>query len=158
MSDRRNFIKALTVGAFGSLAAACQKQSNAPNNQALPNKLERVGLGLFTVPKLLDQDFEGTLKLIGDIGYKEVEFFGPYPFSVPAAHERWKAISATLGLKQSGYFGLTPLKVKEILSRHGLSSPSMHTDLNTLRTRMNEAADAAHTLGQQYFTLPSIPA
>jgi len=46
-------------------------------------------VALFTIPKLLDQDFTGALTLLADIGYKEVQFFGPHPFSEPTAHERW---------------------------------------------------------------------
>ena len=42
----------------------------------------------FTIPKLLDQDFTGTMKLLADSGYQEVEFFGPYAFSAPVAQER----------------------------------------------------------------------
>jgi hypothetical protein len=33
----------------------------------------RFGVGLFTIPKLLDQDFTGTMQLLAEIGYKEVE-------------------------------------------------------------------------------------
>jgi hypothetical protein len=36
----------------------------------------RFGVGLFTIPKLLDQDFTGTMQLLAEIGYKEVELTG----------------------------------------------------------------------------------
>lgn len=120
-------------------------------------QLERIGVGLFTIPKLLDQDFEGTMKLLADIGYKEVELFGPYPFSTPEAHEGWRPIAAALGMEQTGYYGLTPQQVKDVLDENGLTSPSMHTDLQTLRQRMPQLAEAAHLLGQHYVILPSIP-
>ncbi|MEZ4713177.1 MAG: sugar phosphate isomerase/epimerase [Caldilineaceae bacterium] len=122
-----------------------------------PDRLERIGVGLFTIPGLLDQDFTGTMKRLADIGYKEIEFFGPYPFSAPEAHERWRPIAAALGMKQTGYYGLTALEVKAVLDENGLTSPSMHTDLLTLRQRIPQLAEAAHVLGQRYVILPSIP-
>lgn len=125
-----------------------------------PNRstaLTAIGVGLFTIPQLLDQDFAGTMQLLAEIGYKEVELFGPYPFSAPSAHERWQPVAVALGMKQTGYYGLTPPEVKAVLERYGLRSPSMHTDLQTLRQRMPEIAAAAHVIGQRYVILPSIP-
>lgn len=117
----------------------------------------RLGVGLFTIPKLLDQDFTGTMQLLAEIGYKEVEFFGPYAFSAPAAQERWQPIADILGMKGSGYYGLTAQAVKAVLDRYALTSPSMHTDLLTLRQGMAELAAAAHVVGARYVVLPSIP-
>ena len=119
--------------------------------------LERVGVGLFTIPHLLEQNFAGAMKKLADIGYKEVEFFGPYPYSVPEAHESWKPVADTIGLSQSGYFGQTPQQVRAILDENGLSSPSMHIDLKTLQTRLDDVAEAAHTLGQRYAGIAAIP-
>jgi len=121
------------------------------------SKLERIGVGLFTIPKLLDQDFAGTMKLLAEIGYKEVEFFGPYPFSAPEAHTGWQPIADALGMKQTGYYGLTPQEARAVLDRYNLASPSMHSDLQTLRQRMPQLAEAAHILGQRYVVLPAIP-
>jgi sugar phosphate isomerase/epimerase len=98
------------------------------------------------------------MKKLATIGYKEVEFFGPYPFSVPEAHTRWEAVAATLGLTQSGYYGLTPQDVRAILDENGLTTPSMHIDLQTLQTRLDDVAEAAHALGQRYAGIPAIPA
>ena len=121
------------------------------------NHLENIGIGLFTIPKLLDQDFAGTMKLLAEIGYTEIEFFGPYTFSTPAAHEAWRPAAEMLGMKQTGHYGLSPQEVRSILDRHNLSSPSMHTDLDTLRLRMPQLAEAAHILGQLYVVLPALP-
>jgi sugar phosphate isomerase/epimerase len=135
--------------------------SAAPGGAAVPRpseRLSRLGVALFTIAKLLDQDFAGALKLLADIGYKEVQFYGPFPFSVPAAHERWKSLSPSLGLKASGFFGLSPREVRAVLDRHGLSAPAMHVDVGTLRTRLSEAAEAAHVLEMKYVGISSIPA
>jgi sugar phosphate isomerase/epimerase len=134
---------------------------NASRTAAAPRfmaRLDRVGVALFTIPKLLDADIEGAFTLLSDIGYKEVELFGPYPFSVPAAHERWKTVATSLGLKNSGLFGRTPGQMRATLDRHGLSAVGMHVDMGTLRARLSEAAEAAHALGLKYFGISAIPA
>jgi len=150
--NRRDFLRA--TAAAGLVSAATGKAA-APGPV---ERLRRVGLQLFTIPKLLDRDFGTALKFVADIGYKEVQLFGPYPFSAPTAHERWKPVSAALGLKGSGFFGLTPREVKAVLDRNGLSAPAMHVDMDTLRTRLSEAADAAHALDMKYVGISSIPA
>ncbi len=105
MLNRRDLLRTAAAGTGASLLGA------APGRSAMRRQIERTnrfGVALFTIPKLLDQDFAGALKLLADIGDKEVQFYGPYPFSVPAAHERWKSLSPSLGLKASGFFGWSP--------------------------------------------------
>ena len=152
--DRRDFIKSAAAAAFGSLMAGCGTKPEALSG---PAGLERIGVALFTIPSMLEQDFAAAMRKLADIGYREVEFFGPFPYSVPEAHERWRSVAETLGLSQSGYFGRTPRQVCEILDENGLSSPSMHADIKTLQTRLEEVAEAAHALGQRFAGIPSIP-
>ena len=152
MTRRRDFLKragALTAGGllFKNLHAKNFFSSNA--------HLDKIGLQLFSIPKLLEKDFAGTMKMVSQIGFKEIEFFGPYPFSTDEARDRWKSIVPSVGFSGSGYFGLSIQDVKKILDDNGLTSPSMHTDLTTLRNRMPQMAEAAHTLGQTYVVLPS---
>src|ERR1700742_2703091 len=93
---RRHFLK-------GSAAAA-----GAANvgTSALWSRLARaathrpIGLQLFTVMANLEQDFEGTLKTVAQIGYKEVETIGA--------------------------FGRDPQVVRDLLSKYGLVTPSQH--------------------------------
>lgn len=153
MHTRRAFLKQVSV-----LAGAYPLAARESGRQAQPALLDRVGLGLFTVPTLLEKDFAGTMKLLASIGYREIETFGPYPWSARAAQDRWKVTSQSLAFKGSGYFGLTPAAVRRILDDHGLTSPSMHTDLDSLRTRLEPMAEAARALGQRYVVLPAIPA
>lgn len=152
MLNRRDFLKVSGASTAAGLFTACGSRTAVP---ADAQGLERVGLGLFSIPTLLEQDFAGTMEMLAGIGYKEIETFGPYPFSAPEAQERWNTITPALGFQGSGYFGLTAQQVKEVLDRNGLSSPSMHIDLETLRTRMGETAEAAHVLGQRYVIIPS---
>jgi sugar phosphate isomerase/epimerase len=98
------------------------------------------------------------MKLLGSIGYREIETFGPYSWSAQVAQDRWNVTSQSLAFRGSGYFGLTPAAVRRLLDDNALTSPSMHTDLDSLRTRLEPMAEAARVLGQRYVVLPSIPA
>ncbi len=90
--QRRNFLKASAATAL-TLAAGRSAWSRAGAHHA-------VGLQLFTVMSELEKDFEGTLKAIAQMGYKEVETIGS--------------------------FGRDPKYVRSILDRNGLVSPSQH--------------------------------
>jgi sugar phosphate isomerase/epimerase len=59
-----------------------------------------LGVQLFTVMAQLEADFEGTLKALAAIGYREVETIGS--------------------------FGRDPAELRAALDRHGLVSPSQH--------------------------------
>lgn len=154
MVDRRNFMKSAAALAIGSAMTGYESILKTP---AAPIALDRIGVGLFTIPHMLEQNFAEAMKKLADIGYKEVEFFGPYPFSVPEAHESWKPVAETIGLSQSGYFGHTPQQARAILDENGLSSPSMHIDLRTLQTHLDEVAEAAQAMGQRYAGIAAIP-
>jgi sugar phosphate isomerase/epimerase len=47
--------------------------------------------------------------------------------------------------------------MRELLDRHGLSAPSMHVDLDTLRDRLEQVGEDAHTLGHRYAGIAAIP-
>ena len=154
MTTRRDFLKHAAVATAAGLVTARAEGQTVDRAAA---RLDRIGVQLFSVPKLLERDFAGTMKMLAGIGFKEIEFFGPFPFSVPSAQERWNAITPSLGFKGSGYFGLTAKQVRGILDRNGLSSPSMHVDLDTMRARLGDVAEAAQVLGQRYAGIASIP-
>ncbi len=159
MIDRRAFVNLLGAGAAGFYAAGCASASEEPS-EATPAQtrlVERVGLGLFSIPHLLEEDFEGTMRLLADIGYKEIEIYGPYPFSVPAAHEMWAAITPQLGFSISGYYGMEPEALRGLLDEVGISVPSLHVDLGTLRERIDETGEAVRMLGAGYAGIAAIP-
>jgi len=120
--------------------------------------LQKIGIQFFSLPKLLDQDLPGTLYMLSKIGYREVELYGPYPFSSPAAVQRWNTVTPSLGFKGSGFFGHTEAEMKKLLQDNGLSVPSIHTDLDTLQSSMDKLGEAAKVLGNTYVVLPAIPA
>lgn len=96
-----------------------------------------IGLQLYTVLEPLEKDFEGTLKGIAAMGYREVE-----------------TLSA---------FGRDPRHVRELLDSHGLNSPSQHLEAGDLRTApdrmepiVEEGIARARILGQKYLVLPIV--
>ena len=113
--------------------------------------LDRVGVGLFTIPLLLEQDFAGTMKKLADIGYKEVELYlGRMTITAQETKDSWAALTGQLGFSGSGYFGHTAQEARAILDDLGLTSPSMHTDLITLQTNLDAVIEAAQVLGHKY--------
>lgn len=89
--NRRDFLTA----AIATAAAGC---STVPEVGAL--RKTAWGLQLFTVGALLEEDFEGTLRQVSALGYKEVETVGS--------------------------FGRDPAWLRGQLDRFGLVSPSQH--------------------------------
>jgi sugar phosphate isomerase/epimerase len=88
-----------------------------------------LGLQLYTVMPLLEADFDATLGLVAGIGYQEVETIGA--------------------------FGREPAKVRDLLDKHGLRSPSQHMvpgnlyDVFNRLTRKELTFDEASKLWQQ---------
>jgi sugar phosphate isomerase/epimerase len=149
MHRRRFLVSAAAAG----LAASALRISTA---KAGPT-VKKIGVQFFSVPKLLEKDFDGTLGMLKRLGYSEVEFYGPYEFSAPDAVASWAKVTPQLGFSGSGFYGLDAKKTRALLDKHGLTAPSMHTDLTTLQTRMGPLSDAAHVIGATYVVLPAIP-
>ena len=119
--------------------------------------IDELGIQLFSVPLMLEQDLRGGMELLAKMGYKKIELFGPYSFSATSAQERWAALAPRLGFSGSGYFGLEASSFKDLLNDLDLSCPSAHTDLETLENHLEDMARASEVLGYEYVILPAIP-
>jgi sugar phosphate isomerase/epimerase len=151
MMNRRDFIKQ---------SSAALMATQLTDFQSVTDELKRVkklGIQLFSLPKALDKDFVGSIKMLAGMGYKELELFGPFPFSDEVAIKNWANTGKMLGFSGSGYFGRTMQEVKQILDDNGLKTPSTHTDMATLMDKMGKLGEAAAVLGHQYVVLPAIP-
>ena len=151
MNSRRQFIKKTTLGAASLYASPYQEYLTELK------KVKKDGIQLYSLPKSLDNDFVGAVKMLAQMGYRELELFGPYPFSNQKAIDSWSKVTPMLGFKGSGYFGRDIKEVKSILQDNGLKTPSAHTDLDTLENNMGKLGEAAHILGHKYVVLPSVP-
>lgn len=143
--------------AFLQLGAGVAATALAPGFEFKKSKVVNYGIQLFSLPKLLEQDFRAAIALLAQMGYREVELYGPFPFSAASARERWKTITPQLGFSGSGYFGHSAREVRAILQEHKIKATATHTDLETLQTGMDRLGEAAADLGFEYVGLPAIP-
>ncbi|HEV2197502.1 MAG TPA: sugar phosphate isomerase/epimerase [Candidatus Acidoferrum sp.] len=121
--NRRTFIGA-SVAATLSAAA---KPSWAADST---DKIDRIGLQLYTVRKAMGTDVEGTIAKVAATGYKEVEF--------------------------AGYFEHSPKEIRAILDQNGLASPSCHVSYHFVEKHWDETIEAAKTVGHSYIICPWI--
>lgn len=148
--SRRHFIKTgTTITASLAIPGTIQNM--------LSSKQKSWGIQLFTIPAMVSKDLKGTLKQLSEIGYKEIEFFGPYDFSAPETLANWEAMAGQLGITQNAFYGHSISEIKELLSSLGLSTPSVHLDLLTLRTVRESAIEKLAELGTKYVVLPTLP-
>jgi sugar phosphate isomerase/epimerase len=141
--DRRRFLAALVANVAGARAALAavglggvagcapgrrEDASAGAAAGATGERLDRVGLQLYTVRDALARDFEGTIASVAGIGYREVEF--------------------------AGYYGRKPEAIAALLDRHGLSAPAAHVPLDALRNQWRATVEAAHVIEHDYIVLP----
>ena len=91
------------------------------------NRLERIGIQLYTVRDRMAEDVPGTLHALAEIGYDEVEF--------------------------AGYFDHSPAEIKGFLDSAGLVSPSAHVGLDDIRNTPEQLIETAQTLGNGHIGL-----
>ncbi len=92
----------------------------------------KIGLQLYTLRRNLARGFEETLRRTAALGIKEVEF--------------------------AGYFNQTPLQIKNILKKLGLSAPSSHISVEALRRDLAQTLKDAGIIGHKYLVLGYLPA
>ena len=68
--ERRRFLIATGAAMVAAPLAGCM---NTPAEKE-PRRLKNIGLQLSTLTPLMVSDFEGTLQLVAEIGYDQVEF------------------------------------------------------------------------------------
>ncbi len=102
MNNRRTFLKNTSAIALGSLLFNKDLLANAIMNKAT---MPGVGLQLYTLFSVFDDDVQGNLKKIADIGYTEIE----------------SAFS-----KKGGFYGMQPKEFAATLKSLGMNWRSHH--------------------------------
>jgi len=126
--NRRDFLKNTAGAALFTGAIPLLKS----NSLAAQKKLAKVGLQLYSVRQLMQQDFTGTLTRVAQAGYDEVEF--------------------------AGYYNQSPEAIKTLLQELKITSPANHTQYNTLKEdTIEQTIAAAKIIGHSYLILPSLP-
>ena len=125
MINRRTFLDTATRSALGSL---CLTGIGGMEGRAAPKKLGKIGVQLYTVRNEMAKDFDGALRQVAAIGFKEVEF--------------------------AGYYNRTPQQVKAALEQYGLTAPAAHASLKALREELTRTIEAAQVVGHRYLICP----
>jgi sugar phosphate isomerase/epimerase len=97
-----------------------------------PARIDRVGIQLYTLRSEMERDVERTLSRVAGIGYREVEF--------------------------AGYFGRSPVQLREALRAAGLDAPSAHVEAKTVEGDWMRTLDEAAAVGHQYIVAAWIDA
>lgn len=121
--DRRTFVKTA-----GTTAAAAAMLPTRPE-LLIRDRIDKIGLELYTVRGLMQTSVERTLSQVAAIGYKEVEF--------------------------AGYFNRPPRAIKQLLDDTGLGSPSAHIGLDALRGPWNRTLSDASEIGHKWLVIAS---
>ncbi|MEP6621280.1 MAG: TIM barrel protein [bacterium] len=124
---RRSFLQALATTA----AAVTLPRSLL----ASQNRLDRIGLELYSVRNAMKADPERTLAAVRAIGYNDVELLWSF-----------------------NNFGRTPQQVRDTLAHEGLRAPSAHLAPESLLKDWDKSLDTARFLGHEYLIVPSLTA
>ncbi len=117
--SRRNFVKS---------AAACAAMLQASELFASPLGLP-AGLQLYSVRDVLPNDYEGTLRKLASIGYRQVE--------------------------AAGFFGHSAADVKQAMARAGLDCVSAHYSMGQLQKQAEEIIQFGNGVGLRYIVCSS---
>jgi sugar phosphate isomerase/epimerase len=131
MNSRRTFLKHT-----GLLAAAI---AVTPSFASTPVAKKAIGLQLYSLRDIINNDITGIISKVAAIGYKEVETYG---YS-----------------KKGGFWGLDAKAFKAVLDQYGMNSPSGHFEMGEYMSGKNTDVlktyiDAAKVLGSTYVTVP----
>ena len=149
---RKDFLKSSLI-----ISAGIGFTPSLASGSISKRKINKIGLGLFSIPRIMKNDLEGTIEKMAEMGVREFETYGPYSFTHEKTKASWAAISEYLGFSASGFYGKSAEEFKTLTNQYGISVPSMHTDLYTLESNMASLGKAARSIGANYVVLPSIP-
>lgn len=137
--SRRQFLGKSVLG-LGSAVIVSKMPFDLSTN-VIPEPVKMpVGFQVWTVKDQLVKDFPGTLKMVADQGYQNVEMCSPP------------------GYVDSGFGPLMKLSAKEmkkIINDAGLNCPSCHYGMDELRQHLDERIEFANEVGQTQMILSS---
>src|ERR1700730_6000914 len=157
MSNRRDFIRKSGSMALGIVFLPAQFKFfffNKASTQA-------IGLQLFTLFNVIDNDVRGVLKKVADIGYKEIEsafskkggYYGMKP-------KEFAALGKELGMSWTSHHVLgapfkMPANAKPMLDANG--KPISFPPMRNLKENMQELIDEAAEGGVPYLVCANTP-
>ena len=124
---RRDFVQAITAAAVGVGAT--------PRKAPAAERLDRIGLELYSIRRTMAVDPDRTLAAVRAIGYTDVELL-------------WSFRN----------FGRTAQQVRDALTREGLRAPSAHISPESILIGWERRLQTARLLGHEYLIVPSFDA
>jgi len=137
--SRRRFLGISTMG-IGSAMVAGRIPMNISTDESVKAIKMPLGFQVWTVKDMLVKDFPGTLKMVADMGYQNVEMCSPP------------------GYESSGFgplMKLTAKEMKRIVNDAGLVLESTHYGMDELRNHLDERIEFAKESGQKQMILSS---
>jgi sugar phosphate isomerase/epimerase len=137
--SRRRFLGISTMG-IGSAMVAGRIPLDISTDESLKGIKMPLGFQVWTVKDMLVKDFPGTLKMVADMGYQNVEMCSPP------------------GYESSGFgplMKLTAKEMKQIVNDAGLVLESTHYGMDELRNHLDERIEFAKESGQKQMILSS---
>ena len=128
MMDRRSFVRVAAGAAVGSMFGLGGKAPAWARGGSGARSLDKIGVQLYTVRSLMQEEFAGTLGAVAGAGYQEVEF--------------------------AGYFDHSPEEVRTLLERVGLDAPAAHVPLAALSEDLAGTIATARAIGHRYLVCP----
>ncbi|MDB5031387.1 sugar phosphate isomerase/epimerase [Mucilaginibacter sp.] len=123
--NKRDFLKNMGALAVGSVLL--------PSFKSAPKKIKDPGIQLYTFRKEMMTDPKGTLKIIADLGIKQVE-----------------SASSNLGL----FYGLKPEEMKQTCKDLGMTLRSGHCSIDG---KWQSTIEQAALSGQEYLIASTLP-
>ena len=133
--ERRDFLTTLGAGLLAGQTLRPAEMTGPAATAATAGHLDRIGLELYAVRKAMKENPERTLAAVRAMGYTDVELLWSF-----------------------NNFGRTKEQVRDALRQTGLKAPSCHMAPELLLQDWERHLETANYLGQQYLTVPSLPA
>jgi sugar phosphate isomerase/epimerase len=130
--DRRRFLGALSSAAAALGLGSRPARAWARRARASTDRIDAIGIQLYTVRSLMGDDVEGTLAALAGIGYREVEF--------------------------AGLHGRSASEMRALLDDLGVRAVSSHHSLQEVTESLPRLLEDASTLGQTYLVVPYLDA
>ncbi len=129
--DEFTIYRRSAIRGLAALAATPFLSRNGVTARFARRKLDRIGLALFTVRNLTNRDYEGTLRQVAAIGYRDVDMY-----IYDARRE--------------------PAETRAMLDRVGLTCASARIATPPLYRGWDRFLDAANVLGARWITLANV--
>jgi len=133
--SRRKFIK--TGGSSLVSAAILSQLPLSLACRGIMTGRHSFGFQIWTIREKLRADFPGTLKMMADLGYREVEMCSPLGYGFDELHE------------------IKGPDMRKIIEDAGLKCTSSHYNLGELRDHLDNRIQWAHDLGMDQMILSS---